>query len=67
MFTQNSGVRWCLVGFVQCSGTNEIYYWLSNEKHHVNTDLLCLGRDTTATFILLGESPAIFPGSIATY
>lgn len=65
--TQNSGVRWLLVGFVQCSGTNKIYYWLPNEKHHVHTNLLSLGRDTTATFILFGESPAILPGSIATY
>ena len=67
MFTQNSGVRWLLVGFVQCSGTNKIYYWLPNEKHHVNANLLCLGRHTSATFILFRESPAILPGSIATY
>lgn len=63
--TQNRGVRWLLVGFVQCSGTNKIYYWLSNEKHHVHTNLLWLGRVTTATLILFRESPAFFPGSIA--
>lgn len=67
VFTQNSRVRWLLVGFVQCSGTNKIYYWLPNEKHHVHTNLLCLGRGTTATFILCRESPAMLPRSIATY
>lgn len=67
LFTQNSRVRWLLVGFVQCSGTNKLYYWLPNEKCRVHTNLLCLGRDTTATFILFRESPAILPGSIATY
>lgn len=64
--TQNSGVRWLLVGFVQCPGTNKMYYWLPNEKHHAHANLLCLGRDTTDPSILSWESPAILPELTAT-
>ena len=54
------------MGFVQCSGTNKMFYCLPSEKHHVHTNLLCLGRDTTAPSILSQESPAISPELTAT-
>ena len=39
---------------------------MPNEKHHVHTTSLRLGRDTTAPSILSQESPAISPELTAT-